>query len=40
MKLTEIRKIIREEVREAIQDELKDILLEAVRSPKTVVAES
>lgn len=40
MKLTELRKIIREEVREAIQDELKDILLEAVRSPKTVVAES
>ena len=40
MKLTELRKIIREEVREAIQDELKDILLEAVSSPKTVVAES
>lgn len=40
MKLTELRKIIREEVREAIQDELKDILLEAVRLPKTVVAES
>ena len=40
MKLTELRKIIREEVREAIQDELKDILLEAVRSPQTVVAES
>ena len=39
MKLTELRKIIREEVREAIQDELKDILLEAVRSPKTVVTE-
>ena len=40
MKLTELRKIIREEVREAIQDELKDILLEAVRSPKTVVTET
>ena len=37
MKLTELRKVIREEVREAIQEELKDILLEAVRSPKTVV---
>ena len=40
MKLTELRKVIREEVREAIQDELKDILLEAVRSPKTVVTEN
>ena len=37
MKLNELRKVIREEVREAIQEELKDILLEAVRSPKTVV---
>lgn len=39
MKLTELRKIIREEVREAIQDELKEILLEAVKSPKAVVSE-
>jgi len=40
MKLTELRKIIREEVRSAIQEELKDILLEAVRSPKQVVTEN
>jgi hypothetical protein len=37
MKLNELRKVIREEVKAAIQEELKDILLEAVRSPKTVV---
>jgi len=40
MKLNELRKVIREEVRTAIQEELKDILLEAVRSPKTVVTET
>ena len=40
MKLTELRKVIREEVKAAIQEELKDILLEAVRSPKTVVTET
>ncbi len=40
MKLNELRKVIREEVRTAIQEELKDILLEAVRSPKTVVTEN
>ena len=40
MKLTELRKVIREEVKAAIQEELKDILLEAVRSPKTVVTEN
>jgi hypothetical protein len=37
MKLTELRKVIREEVKAAIQEELKDILLEAVRSPKSIV---
>ena len=37
MKLTELRKVIREEVRAAIQEELKDILLEAVRTPKTPI---
>ena len=40
MKLNELRKVIREEVKAAIQEELKDILLEAVRSPKTVVTEN
>lgn len=40
MKTTEFKKIVKEAVKEAIQEELKDILLEAVRSPKTVVNES
>ena len=40
MKPTEFKKLIKEAVREAIQEELKDILLEAVRAPKTVVNES
>ena len=39
MKLDALRKVIREEVKAAIQEELKDILLEAVRAPKTVVSE-
>lgn len=34
MKLDALRKIIREEVKGAIQEELKDLLLEAIRSPK------
>ena len=34
MKLDILRKIIREEVKGAIQEELKDLLLEAIRSPK------
>tara|TARA_R100000951_G_scaffold105955_1_gene100083 strand:+ start:3779 stop:4150 length:372 start_codon:yes stop_codon:yes gene_type:complete len=38
MKLNELRKIIREEVKAAIQEELKDILLEAVKSPKSVIS--
>ena len=36
MKLTELKKILKETVREVIQEELKDILLEAVKSPKVV----
>ena len=40
MKPTEFKKLIKEAVKEAIQEELKDILLEAVRTPKTVVHES
>ena len=40
MKLTELRKVIREEVKAAIQEELKDILLEAVRSPKPSINET
>ncbi len=37
MKLDILRKIIREEVKGAIQEELKDLLLEAIRSPKQVI---
>ena len=40
MKSTELKKFIKDAVREAIQEELKDILLEAVRTPKQVVRES
>jgi len=40
MKATELKKMIKEAVKEAIQEELKDILLEAVRSPKQVVTEN
>ena len=40
MKIDILKKLIKEAVREAIQDELKDILLEAVKSPKTVVQET
>ena len=40
MKIDSLKKLIKEAVREAIQDELKDILLEAVKSPKTVVQET
>lgn len=40
MKVDVLKKLIKDSVKEAIQEELKDILLEAVRSPKTVVNES
>jgi hypothetical protein len=40
MKSTEFKKLVKEAVKEAIQEELKDILLEAVRSPKNVVTET
>ena len=40
MKTTQLKNLIKEAVREAIQDELKDILLEAVKAPKTIVNES
>jgi hypothetical protein len=40
MKTTELKNLIKEAVKEAIQEELKEILLEAVRTPKTVVHES
>ena len=40
MKTDFLKKLIKEAVREAIQEEIKDILLEAVRSPKTIVSEN
>jgi hypothetical protein len=40
MKIEGLKKLIKEAVREAIQEELKDILLEAVKSPKAVVQET
>jgi hypothetical protein len=40
MKIDGLKKLIKEAVREAIQEEIKDILLEAVKSPKTIVQET
>ena len=40
MKVDALKKLIKEAVKEAIQEEMKDILLEAVRAPKTVIQES
>jgi len=40
MKPSELKSFIKEAVREAIQEELKDILLEAVRAPKTPIMET
>jgi hypothetical protein len=40
MKTDMLKKLIKEAVREAIQEEIKDILLEAVRSPKTIINEN
>ena len=37
MKATEFKVLIKEAVREVIQEELKEILLEAVRTPKAAV---
>jgi len=40
MKQSDFKKIIKEAVKEAIQEELKDILLEAIRQPKTIIKET
>ena len=40
MKITELQKIVKTAVKEAIQEEIKDILLEAVRSPKHTIVET
>jgi hypothetical protein len=39
MKLSQLKTIVKEAVKEAIQEEMKDILLEAVLSPKQIVSE-
>ena len=39
MKVSQLKTIVKDAVKEAIQEEMKDILLEAVRSPKQVVSE-
>ena len=36
MKSSQLKVIIKEAVREAIQEELKDILLEAIKTPKVI----
>ena len=38
MKLSELKSVVKEAVKEAIQEEMKDILLEAVRSPQPVIS--
>jgi hypothetical protein len=40
MKSADFKKMIKEAVREVIQEELKDILLEAIKTPKAAVKES
>ena len=40
MKLTQLKTIVKEAVKEAIQEEMKDILMEAVRSPKHTIVET
>jgi hypothetical protein len=40
MKLTQLKSVIKEAVKEAIQEEMKDILLEAVRSPNQTIYEN
>ena len=40
MKLSQLKSIVKGAVKEAIQEEMKDILMEAVRSPKQTVYEN
>jgi hypothetical protein len=40
MKLSQLKTIVKDAVKEAIQEEMKDILMEAVRSPKQTVYEN
>ncbi len=40
MKLSELKKVVKDAVKEAIQEEMKDILLEAIRTPKHTIYEN
>ena len=40
MKLNQLKSIVKTAVKEAIQEEMKDILLEAIKTPKQVVSTS
>jgi len=40
MKLNELKKVIKQAVKEAIQEEMKDILLEAVKTPQQPIVEN
>ena len=40
MKPSDFKKMIKEAVKEVIQEELREIILEAVKSPKTIMNES
>jgi len=40
MKLSQLKTIVKEAVKEAIQEEMKDILMEAVRTPKQTFYEN
>jgi hypothetical protein len=40
MKISELKQIIKEACKEAFREEMKEILLEAIKSPKTIVQES
>ncbi|MDB4378346.1 hypothetical protein N9Z41_01115 [bacterium] len=40
MKLSQLKTIVKDAVKEAIQEEMKDILLEAVKSPKQTIYEN
>ena len=39
MKVSQLKTIVKEAVKEAIQEEIKDILLEAVKSPKQIISQ-
>ena len=40
MKVNQLKTIIKQAVKEAIQEEMKDILLEAIKTPKSTIQEN